>query len=360
MVWPRRVTGDCAGESGEMDVQATRGEDAWQLLETAKSLMARHGHPPTPEVYAVWYAYAARSEPALVRKIERAAITGESVRLALILELHDSFFSHVAESDMLRQTGDKVSAELGHMLQLLETAGRDTSSFGAALTQIAAKLEPDGELRKIVEAVVMATRHMETKTRRLEAELDRSAAEIRGLRQGLETFKREAMTDPLTGLFNRRAFDERLRQAAAAAMETDAELCLFLSDIDNFKKLNDSWGHQVGDAVMQLVAGCLKEALRPSDMAARFGGDEYAAILPGISIAEAHALAEKARDLVGRKQLRDVTSGQLIGRTSISIGVASYTLSERLEDFIKRADRALYAAKQNGRNQVVIERADGA
>jgi diguanylate cyclase len=349
-----------AGELGEMDVQTAEGEASWQHFETAKTMMARNGHPATPEVYAVWYAYAARTEPALVQKIERAAISGETVKLPLILELHNIFFSHVAEGDMLRQTGDKVSAELGRMLQLLETAGRDTSSFGSALTQIAAKLEPDGELRKIVETVVMATRHMEAKTRRLEAELDRSAAEIRALRQGLETFKREAMTDPLTGLFNRRAFDERLRQAAAAAMENDAELCLFLSDIDNFKKLNDSWGHQVGDAVMQLVAGCLKEALRPTDTAARFGGDEYAAILPGLSIAEAHALAEKTRELVGRKLLRDVTSGESIGRMSISIGVASYALSERLEDLVKRADRALYAAKQNGRNQVVIERADGA
>jgi len=341
-----------------MDVQVAEDAGSWQHFETARALMAEHGHPATPEVYAVWYAYAARREPALAEKLERATITGKLVPLALIEELHTAFFSHAAEGDMLRQTGDKVSAELGRMLKLLETAGRDTLSFGSALTKIAAKLEPEGELRKIVETVVMATQHMETKTRRLESELDRSAAEIRALRQGLETFKREAMTDALTGLFNRRAFDERLRQAAAVAMETDAELCLFLSDIDNFKKLNDAWGHQVGDAVMQLVASCLKETLRPGDMAARFGGDEYAAILPGVSIAEAHALAERTRELVSRKLLRDVTTGESIGRMSVSIGVASYSLSEQLEDLIRRADRALYAAKQNGRNQVVVERAE--
>jgi diguanylate cyclase len=341
-----------------MDIQLTEDKDSWQHFEAARQLMARHGHPATPEIYAVWYAYAARQEPALAAHIDRAMVGGEAVPLALMKELHAAFFSHAAEGDMLRRTGDQVSAELGRMLELLEAAGRDTSSFGSALTKIADRLQPDGELRKIVETVVLATRHMEAKTRQLEAELDRSAAEIRALRQGLETFKREAMTDPLTGLFNRRAFDEKLRQAAAIAMETDSELCLFLSDIDNFKTLNDSWGHQVGDAVMQLIANCLKESLRPVDMAARFGGDEYAAILPGLSIAEAHAVAEKTRELVGRKILKDVKTGTPIGRLSVSIGVTSYALSEQLDDLVRRADRALYVAKQAGRNRVAIERAE--
>ena len=341
-----------------MDIQLTEAKDSWQHFETAKQLMTQHGHPATPEIYAVWYAYAARQEPALAARIDRATVGGEAVPLALMEELHTTFFSPAAEGDLLRRTGDQVSAELGRMLELLEAAGRDTSSFGSALTTIADRLQPDGELRKIVETVVLATRHMEAKTRQLEAELDRSAAEIRALRQGLETFKREAMTDPLTGLFNRRAFDEKLRQAAAVAMETDSELCLFLSDIDNFKTLNDSWGHQVGDAVMQLIANCLKETLRPIDTAARFGGDEYAAILPGLSIAEAHAVAEKTRELVGRKILKDVKTGTPIGRLSVSIGVTSYALSEQLDDLVRRADRALYTAKEAGRNRVAVERAD--
>ncbi len=341
-----------------MDIQPTEAKDSWQHFETAKQLMARHGHPATPEIYAVWYAYAARQEPALAACIDRALVGGEAVPLTLMKELHAKFFSHAAEGDMLRRTGDQVSAELGRMLELLEAAGRDTSSFSLALSKIADRLQPEGELRKIVETVVLANRHMESKTRQLEGELDRSAAEIRSLRQGLETFKREAMTDPLTGLFNRRAFDEKLRQAATVAMETESELCLFLSDIDNFKHLNDSWGHQVGDAVMQLIANCLKETLRPADTAARFGGDEYAAILPGLSIAEAQAVAEKTRELVGRKMLKDVKTGTPIGRLSVSIGVARYVLSEQLDELVRRADQALYTAKQNGRNRVVVERAE--
>ena len=342
-----------------MDIQLTEAKDSWQHFETAKQLMTQHGHPATPEIYAVWYAYAARQEPALAARIDRAMVGGEAVPLPLMKELHAAFFSHAAEGDMLRRTGDQVSAELGRMLELLEAAGRDTSSFGSALAKIADRLQPDGELRKIVETVVLATRHMEAKTRQLEAELDRSAAEIRGLRQGLETFKREAMTDPLTGLYNRRAFDERLRLAAAHSMETDTEMALLLSDIDNFKQLNDIWGHQIGDAVIQLVASSMKEGLPSGSTAARYGGDEFAAILPGVSIAEAEAIADSTRELVSRKRLKDTTTGKPIGHMSISIGVAGYVLAERLDDLVRRADRALYDAKEAGRNQVKSGRVPG-
>jgi len=319
--------------------------------------MIKHGHPPDPDVYAVWCAYEAGGDPLLVDKLNRSMSACPTLPVETIRAIYSEYFVREQEGAIVRATGDKFATELGRMLKVLEGAGRDTSSFATALEQIAGKLTPEGDLRRIIETVVLATRHMEARTRRLESELEHSSAEIRTLRQGLEAFKHEALTDPLTGLFNRRAFEDRLKEAAATAVETDSELCLLFADIDNFKKLNDRWGHQVGDAIMQLVAGAIKEKLRPGDVATRFGDDEFAALLPGLSIAEAYLLADEIRELVGRKRLRDAATGESIGQLSISGGLANYVLTETLEEFVRRADTALFAAKKAGRNQVKVERA---
>jgi diguanylate cyclase len=342
-----------------MNKASSGAERSWEFFEAARAHMAGHGHPATPRVYEVWYAYASRQDAELVERLDHALTLPHAVPLALIEALHEEFFARERQTEVVRQTGEKLSNELTRILQMLANAGRDTSSFAAALEQIAARLPADGELRKIVDTIVLATRHMEAKTRRLEAEIERCSIEIRALRQGLEASKREAMTDPLTGLFNRRAFEERLRLAAAHSMETDTELALLLSDIDNFKQLNDTWGHQVGDAVIQLVASSLKEGLPAGSTAARYGGDEFAAVLPGVSIAEAEAIADRTRELVSKKRLRDTTTGKSIGHMSVSIGVAGYVLAERLDDLIRRADRALYDAKDAGRNQVKSGRIPG-
>ena len=342
-----------------MDVESSDADRSWEFFETVRAHMGRHGHPATPRVYEVWYAYASHQDAELVDRLNHALALPHAVPVALIEALHEEFFARERQTEVVRQTGEKLSSELNRILQMLANAGRDTSSFADALEKIAARLPTDGELRKIVDTIVLATRHMEAKTRRLEAEIERCAIEIRTLRQGLEASKREAMTDPLTGLYNRRAFEERLRLAAAHSMETDTEMALLLSDIDNFKQLNDAWGHQIGDAVIQLVASSMKEGLPPGSTAARYGGDEFAAILPGVSIAEAETIADMTRELVAAKRLRDTTTGKPIGHMSVSIGVAGYVLAERLEDLIRRADQALYDAKDAGRNQVRTGRVPG-
>ncbi|HEV2676248.1 MAG TPA: GGDEF domain-containing protein [Aliidongia sp.] len=342
-----------------MTIDISDADRSWEFFETVRAHMARHGHPATPRVYEVWYAYACRQDAELVERLDQAIALPHTVPVALIEALHEEFFARERQTEVVRQTGEKLSNELTRILQMLANAGRDTSSFAAALEKIAARLPPDGELRKIVDTIVLATRHMEAKTRRLEAEIERCSSEIRSLRQGLEASKREAMTDPLTGLYNRRAFEERLRIAAAHSMETDTEMALLISDIDNFKQLNDAWGHQIGDAVIQVVASSLKESLPAGSTAARYGGDEFAAVLPGLSIAEAEALADRTRTLVASKRLRDTTTDKPIGQLSISIGVAGYVLAERLDDLIRRADKALYGAKDAGRNQVKSERIAG-
>ncbi len=136
------------------------------------------------------------------------------------------------------------------------------------------------ELQALVGEILVATRTMQTRAQRLEGELDQSSQQIEGLRGDLAKAQREANTDGLTGLANRKYFDYALGAAADEARVNGVPLCLLLADIDHFKRFNDAHGHQVGDQVLRLVAEVLTSSVKGRDLAARYGGEEFAVLLP--------------------------------------------------------------------------------
>lgn len=163
------------------------------------------------------------------------------------------------------------------------------------------------------------------------------------------------MTDALTGISNRKAFDMRLLQAAAETTENQQPLCLLIVDIDFFKKFNDTHGHQAGDQIIRLVAQTFKNGLKGQDTAARYGGEEFGLILPNTAMDNAIRVAEILRRTVEHKEVVNRATQEKLGQITISVGVAQYTVGESLEHFIERADAALYRAKQNGRNRVEVD-----
>src|SRR5208282_4840706 len=193
--------------------------------------------------------------------------------------------------------------------------------------------------------LVSATRSMEARTKNLETELQRSSREVNELRSKLDDVRKESLTDQLTGIANRKAFDADLRDAVSQARESGEPLCLLMCDIDHFKAFNDTWGHLTGDQVLRLVAGCLSENVKGRDTAARYGGEEFAVILRNTSLTNAVGLANQIRLYVERKKLVKKSTGDILGTISISIGVAQLTGEDTLALFIQRADSCLYGAK---------------
>jgi diguanylate cyclase len=177
------------------------------------------------------------------------------------------------------------------------------------------------------------------------------------LRQKLDVVQLEALTDTLTGLANRKMFDIAVRQASLESTETKQPMCLLLLDIDFFKAFNDTFGHQLGDEVLKLVAHTLKEvpARRKHDIRARYGGEEFAIVLPRTPLARALEFAERTRRRIASKKVVHRRTQESLGSVTLSIGVARFQPGEALAKFIARADAALYAAKRNGRNRVVSE-----
>ena len=172
------------------------------------------------------------------------------------------------------------------------------------------------------------------------------------MRESLDTIRYESLTDDLTTLANRKHFDRSLEQAMEEAEESGEPLCLLMTDIDHFKKFNDTFGHQTGDQVLRLVAMAVKQNVKGQDIPCRYGGEEFGVILPRTNLKQSIAVAESIRKAVMAKELIKRSTGENLGRVTISIGCSTYAPGDTAQDLIERADQCLYAAKRGGRNLV--------
>jgi diguanylate cyclase (GGDEF)-like protein len=158
-----------------------------------------------------------------------------------------------------------------------------------------------------------------------------------------------AHIDPLTGLPNRRALKERLQREWARLQRYEGQLSFIMADIDNFKRINDAYGHHVGDLMLQKVANAIAESCRQIDLPSRFGGEEFAIVVPGEPVSGAAHLAERCREAVAKVV---VTVAADVLRTTASFGVADAADADSPEELLQQADEALYRAKNAGRNRV--------
>ena len=188
----------------------------------------------------------------------------------------------------------------------------------------------------------------------LEKRLDQSHSVMTELKRDMERIRKEAITDGLTGLANRKAFDEQISRLCREAEKNNDIFSLIMIDIDHFKAFNDTYGHQVGDQVLRLVAMTLVNEVKGQDMAARYGGEEFAIVLPGTNVNAAQAAAENLRKAVEKKEVMNRSTGENLGQITISLGVAQFYGNEKVEELIGRADVALYASKNKGRNQISV------
>ena len=334
-------------------------ENALEIAESALSAMQRYKVTANPENFTVWYTHLSGSFPDLSSTIEGLISQGEAFTTARNAELFERFFGQSSEGAAVEETSARVHDAMTQIMAILEDAGRSTADFGDKLAEAGGKLEGGptsiDQLRAIISEILAETRQMEERNRKLETRLSDSSKEIAELRQNLETVRREAMTDALTGIANRKYFDLRLREAARRATERTEPLALLMIDIDYFKNFNDTYGHQLGDQVLRLVARCLVDCTKGQDTPARYGGEEFGIVLPETELRNANILAEQVRETVSSKKIYKRSTNQDLGIITISVGVAAFKSGEPLSSFIQRADEALYEAKRKGRNKVIDE-----
>jgi diguanylate cyclase len=325
------------------------------FAKTALTLMSGAGVAATPDNFELFYAYASDENPAITRMMDVVINAKQPFTPELLADLRRRGLSGAGAAVAMESVGGNMGALIDDVLGKLASSAREAADYKDALSAATGELGGErsaADVRKLVDGLIAATRAMEQRAKSLEDELQASSQQVTELRTKLADVRKESMTDPLTNIANRKAFDDAMEAGAVAASDGES-ISLLMCDIDHFKKFNDSWGHQTGDQVLRLVAACLSDNVKGRDTAARYGGEEFAVLLRGSGLDAATKVANQIRGTVETKKLVKKSTGDVLGTITISIGVAQFAPGETAESVIRRADACLYGAKHSGRNLVI-------
>jgi len=329
-------------------------EEAASNLRLVLQLMGEHDIIPNPRNYALCYEYVLARNPSLNQALDGFFAHGKRLDESSAQRLFDEHIAHGTFGTMQRAQ-DELKRILRTVIHQLLQTGNDFAQYANGLGAHLSRLENDPNLdllREITCEVVKETRKIERSSKDSSTQLTNASEEIELLRKELEDARREASTDPLTGLLNRRAFTTVLTNAIIKAQSEGHPICLLMLDLDHFKNINDTYGHLVGDKVLRFIGRLLAQVVKGQDTLCRFGGEEFAILLPDTALHGAIRVAETIHGRLNGSHLRLTDSGQLLGKLTASIGVACYREGESIDEFIQRADKALYEAKRQGRNRV--------
>jgi diguanylate cyclase len=339
--------------AGEADIERT-----FSIGERALDFMRTYGSPATPRAYEVWYTYVAAERPhlndALKRIVtERGAVTGADIEA-----LHRAHLSPQRLGESAEKASSSVLVEIEQVMEMIDLALGTTERYGESLQAMSAEMSGGVDrkrIREILESLVVATKDVTATNRTLEARLRETRGEIETLRERLESARIETLTDPLTGIANRKHFEEMLAKTIDQSVVEGTPMALVVIDIDHFKRFNDTFGHLTGDQVLRLVAQTMREQVKSKAMLARFGGEEFAIILPDASLDAARTAAERVRVAVMGRELVKRSTGESLGKVTISLGVAALRRGDTAPAMLERADQCMLAAKRAGRNRTLSD-----
>jgi diguanylate cyclase len=334
----------------DMDV-----EYATTVSNRAIQSMSQLSVPATPSNFSVWFQYVLGTSPGLRKTIDVLLSNKRKFDASINRELYTAFVNTHSGALLAGDAPHQLNGVINNAKQFLGNAIAENKTQIAALDEVSARVRANSDPRPIIQTLISELAKANSRASVLEVNFVETSNQLEKVRIALAEAELSSNTDALTGIANRRFLDEFFRASMIRAMETDEPLSAFMIDIDHFKNFNDTHGHLIGDQVLRLVAKVLQDSLREGDLAARYGGEELTAVLPGANLAVCKEVAERVRRRISDAKLTRRTTGQEIGSVTVSIGVAQFRLAESAEALIERCDRGLYQAKSAGRNRVVTE-----
>jgi diguanylate cyclase len=344
------------------NINETQPDNSTVLARKALPFMAEHSIPITPQNYFVWYEYFHGANQSLVKAVNDMIGAGTRFDDRTNVQLYGMFFAPSLSGEDQRkleaefQALNKANIETKKLIEPiardLKTMSETNATYGNKLSDFAGKIENKTDLEQVSTMVVSLlsdTRRISTQNKSISVQMENYSSQISDLREMLTHAQAEARMDDLTHIANRRAFNEALAEEVKWVERNSAVSSFAMVDIDHFKRINDQYGHPVGDKALQAIASLLKESVGMDGEVFRYGGEEFAVILSGARLEQASAIMEKARkaifdnEFVIRDKVEEIT---------VSTGISEIKASISAEDSKKAADNMLYLAKQSGRNTI--------
>lgn len=352
-----RLRAAFSGKRGELEDETPAAADHGThgpaaTFEEMAAFLSRHGLRLSQSTLLAAYDCVTGNDPRLAQAVSERDRAGEAISLDWLIGF---------------RRGEGAQDELSAMTKLMERLERGLEGFSRTTTAArSATSEYSKELRSQVDElqqgsdptamladVIAIARTMIERTHEIERQIVRSESETRALHRTLEEARRSAEIDHLTGLPNRRAFEHRLDREVVAAKAANEPLCVAFCDIDRFKRINDTHGHDAGDRVLRAVANALNAISDERCHVARHGGEEFVVLFRGRSLGEAYAQLDATREALSDRRMVNRANDMPFGKVTFSAGIADVFDYDQPREALKAADEALYSAKQDGRNRIV-------
>lgn len=329
-------------------------DDSKRYLRLALHHMGIHNLPIDPVNYWVWYDYVSGKNSRLNEMINHNTENRIPFSNDTIHQLYNRYITSEREkvTTLVRKGLEDILVDITSASQATQ---QNFSQSENNLESIGNTIVPNlskSDVAKIINQLKSEIQKLESSSSSFRDQLDQASLEINQLRNKMQKYRKEVLMDQLTRIGNRRGFDEKMALAIDGSNQATTDLCLIMADIDHFKRVNDTHGHLVGDNVLRVAASTIKETIKGKDYAARIGGEEFAIILSETPLEGAIKLANNIRLSFERLDLKKKSTGESLGRITLSLGVTNYLKGEPSENFFNRADEALYQSKNEGRNRV--------
>lgn len=334
------------------DLSLFRGEPGVERAKEIIECMCAHAIPPTPANYEVWTAHLAGLIPELTAAIEARIASGTPFDDEINGDLFERFFANTRLSVQMLETSKLIAEDLNGSVSSLREGGAQAIAYATILQTAIGSVDRGASM--VLTHLKTATHGMIEHNQKLAEQLEASSRQIEVLKAALAGVKVEGLTDGLTGLANRRMFDETLERRVREAMDAHSELCVLLIDADHFAQLNTNWGQALGDQVLCYIGAVLQAHVQGDVLAARLGADDFAIIMPRTNVNLAEGFAERIGRAVKSKQILMKSTGDRLAPVTISAGVACFR-GEEGDNVLARARACLLAAKAAGRDRVISD-----
>lgn len=328
---------------------------AISLLKQTLPEMKKRSIASTPSNYAIWYEYVSGENKQLIAAINELDAKKTLFTTQVLQTLYNQFISEAHEA-AVNQLSESVREIIHDFLNKINLEGDGLRNYAQTLESFSTQMNNANHLDDIKELVLNLmdeTKKREDATQCMQTSLECMALEMKKLRAEVAKINSEATTDSLTKVNNRHAFDVEIEGFIAVSKADSKSLCLVMINIDHFKTFNEKFGHNIGDKVLRFFASLIKNNVKGSDSVSRYGGEQFALLLPETSYESALIVAENIREKLAKQTLSDSAEKIDLGTITASFGVSTYQYGESSEQLIRKADIALSDAKKSGRNKVI-------